>query len=88
MGGQIRRLALHNELIEPILLGDSNTISGLPDDTSIRMDQSYYDESRQTLFLIVQSDEFEDVPEGEIIPEVTTPLDKYESYEVKAEDPR
>jgi len=86
MGGNIRRLPIHEELLEPILFGDSNIINGLPDDTTINMDQSYRDDSRQIFYFVVQSDEFEDVPEGEVVPEVMTQREGYTSYEVKAED--
>jgi hypothetical protein len=65
---RLKRVPLYNEWIGPLFSGRANVIQGLPPD--IRLRDAYEDAARDTFTLVFQSDEFDPVEEGEVIPEI------------------
>ena len=81
---RLRRVGVPEEFVDLLFSGGTKIISGLPDDTTVT--DCYNEPQRQSFFFIVQSEEFEPVPEGEIIPQVTTDEDGFESYELELKE--
>lgn len=61
-----KRVPLVNEVLAPLLSGNATVVGGLPDDITI--ERVYNDIARDQFVLIVTSEEFEPVPEGDEIP--------------------
>lgn len=64
---RVKRVKLLDEWLSPLLTGEVTIISNLPDDAVV--EDVYRNEVRACLVLKIVSDEFEPVPEGEVIPE-------------------
>ena len=83
MGGQVRRLGIPEENIDGLFRGDLAFLTGLPDDTKVI--DCYNDEAKQVFYFLIESDEFEDVPEGAVIPTIEGDVG-YDEYEIEVEE--
>lgn len=69
---RLKRFPVYEEYLDGLFQGTTSVLAGLPDDVTVT--DSYYDEARQVFFFILQSDDFDEVPEGEVIP-IVDPAD-------------
>ena len=65
---RLKRFPMYEEYVNGFFQGKVSVLADLPDD--VNMHDFYYDEARQVFYFILQSDEFDEVAEGAIIPEV------------------
>ena len=84
MGGQVRRLGIPEENIDGLFRGDLAFLTGLPDDTTVI--DCYKNKSKQVFYFLLESEEFENVPEGSVIPTVTKCPVGYRPYDVDVEE--
>lgn len=66
---RIKAVKVTREVVNPLFRGDMAVIAGLPDDANF---VRFYNEPRRDLLMFVfESDEFQPVTEGEVIPEMS-----------------
>ena len=82
MGGQARRLSIPEENIDGLFRGDLAFLTGLPDDVTVT--DCYKDQAKQIFYFVIESEEFEEVPEGAIIPTLKGGVG-YDRYEIDVE---
>jgi hypothetical protein len=66
---RVKAVQITREVVNPLFRGDMAVIAGMPDDANF---VRFYNEPRRDLLMFVfESDEFEPVTEGEVIPEMS-----------------
>lgn len=63
------RVPIYDEVVNELFQGGAKVLTGLPDDATLR--RTYRDASTDSWYFIFQSESFDRVGEGEILPEVT-----------------
>ena len=81
MGGKKRRFGVPSRAMDKLFQGGLRVLNGLPDDT--RIDDCYWDGARDQFFFVLESEDFEHVGEGEVIPLLDPEQEGYKPYRIK-----